>query len=248
MARNQLTKRLISVVFPASCCICQELLSKVNSAGGYPLADFCEPCRGRLSDTRADRCPKCGAEGPLLPGGVRCILCRQPELSFTQAIAIGNYRGLLKQEVLRMKRERNETLALQFGRLLGNALQNVNFIDLGLVTPIPTHWLRRLKNGFQAADLISDGIHQVTGIPKNNRLMKWTRRTAKQGQLTRPQRFANLKGALRIRSGNVKGRSVLVVDDVMTSGATAEQATQVLLEAGAERVYMAVVARGVGVS
>lgn len=248
MSRNRLTKRFISVVFPASCCICQQLLANGDSVAGDPVADFCSSCRGQLSDPQADRCPKCGAEGPLLPSGTQCALCQQPELSFAEAIAIGNYRGLLKQEILRMKRERNETLALQFGRLLGNALKNTDFINASLVTPIPTHWWRRLKNGFQAADLISDGIHQVTGIPKNTRILKCTRPTAKQGQLSRPQRFANRKGALQFRGGNIEGSSILLVDDVMTSGATAEQATQVLLEAGAERVYVAVVARGVGVS
>jgi len=147
-----------------------------------------------------------------------------------------------------MKREGNEILAFQFGCLLGGALLKCNLHDVDMMAPIPTHWWRRFKTGFHAADIICDGIRQKTGFKKNNRLLRYTRRTLKQGKLTIPQRFANLDGALRIGRGSVKGKTVLVVDDVMTSGATAAQATQTLLTAGANRVYMAVAARGARVS
>ena len=248
MVRKLLEHQLVSLVFPARCCSCDRLLSDADELRAGRLADFCQSCLEQFSDPQSPSCPKCGVQGKLEVGADDCALCRRPGLCFVRGVAVGNYRGILKQQVLRMKREGNEILAFQFGRLLGEALLNNNLHDVDTIVPVPTHWWRRFKTGFHAADIICDGIRQKTGFKKNNRLLRYTRRTSKQGKLTTAQRFANVEGALRIGRGSVKGKTVLVVDDVMTSGATAAQATQTLLAAGANRVYMAVAARGAGLS
>ena len=248
MVRKLLEHRFVSLVFPPRCCSCDKLLSDADELRAGRLADFCQSCLEQFSDPLSPCCPKCGVQGKLKTGADDCALCRRPGLCFVRGVAVGNYRGILKQQVLRMKREGNEILAFQFGCLLGGALLKCNLHDVDMMAPIPTHWWRRFKTGFHAADIICDGIRQKTGFKKNNRLLRYTRRTLKQGKLTIPQRFANLDGALRIGRGSVKGKTVLVVDDVMTSGATAAQATQTLLTAGANRVYMAVAARGARVS
>ncbi|MCH2183239.1 MAG: hypothetical protein MK108_14665 [Mariniblastus sp.] len=241
MVRKLLEQRLASLLFPPRCCRCECLLPETDQERP---ADFCRPCLETLSDQESPSCPKCGARVRGLAGEIDCPLCRHPGLRFTRSVALGNYRGVLKEQVLRMKREGNEILAYQFGRLLGSSLIKSGLTDIDLMTPIPTDWWRRLKTGFHAADVMCDGIRQETGFRKNNRLLRTTRRTLKQGKLTMSQRFANLDGALRVAHGSVKGKTVLVVDDVMTSGATAGQATRTLLAAGAIRVYMAVAARG----
>lgn len=241
MVHKFLEQRLSSFLFPKRCCCCDCLLAEIDTGS---CADFCHPCLAQFSDSRLTSCPKCGAQGRGEPDARDCPLCRQPELRFERGVALGNYGGQLKRQVLRMKREGNEVLAYQFGRLLGNSLLQSGLHDVELMAPIPTDWWRRLETGFHAADVICDGIGRETGFPKNNRLLRTTRRTLKQGKLTMSQRFTNLKGALRVSRGSVRGKTVLVVDDVMTSGATADQATRVLLAAGAQRVYMAVAARG----
>ncbi len=241
MVHKFLEHRLSALIFPRHCCCCDCLLPEITVGC---LADFCQPCLTQFSDGGLTTCPKCGAQGRGEPDERDCPLCRHPELRFERGVTLGNYEGLLKQQVLRMKREGNEILAYQFGRLLGHSLLRSGLHDVDLMTPIPTDWWRRLKTGFHAADVICDGIRWETGFPTNNRLLQTTRRTLKQGKLTMSQRFTNLKGALRVNRGSVRGKTVLVVDDVMTSGATADQATRALLAAGAQRVYMAVAARG----
>ncbi len=241
-------RRLISLVYPARCCSCDHLLCDTSEQKKYIRADFCQTCVNDFSAPSQGKCRKCGIQQSRQQATYDCALCRRYRLELKRGIALGNYQGLLKQLVLRMKRERDEIMGFQFGCLLGHDLRTHDFNDIDLITPIPTHWWRHCKTGFHAADSICDGIRQATGIQKKRRLLRYNRPTLKQGKLTIPQRFANLKGALRIGPGQVKEKTVLVVDDVMTSGATIGEAAKTLLAAGAKHVYMAVAARGGRVS
>ena len=150
-----------------------------------------------------------------------------------------------------MKRQFDDVQALQLGELWGSLFEPTGIMDeIDLIAPIPTHWSRRLqRRGFHASRLISEGIRRMTGVPIANHLIKQNRMTSKQGKLTIRQRFQNLKGAFSCnRKNNVQDMRVLLVDDVMTSGATASEAARVVCAAGAQKVFVGVVARGARVS
>jgi ComF family protein len=160
-------------------------------------------------------------------------------------VAVGPYRDLLRQVVVRMKQAPQQITAYQMGRLLalrrrrGAALQ-----DVDLVIPMPKYWWDRIRRGTNSAEWIARGIAGVLRAPLRQRVLIKTRATHKQSLLSESQRQRNVRGALSVRRpAAVQGRRVLLVDDLMTTGSTLDEATRILLQAGAERVSVAVVAR-----
>jgi len=155
---------------------------------------------------------------------------------------------LLRDAVLRMKQIRNEHLMLAMGDLLA---ENVSTTDFGaipdLLVPIPTHWTRRLVRGCNVPDVLAESMARRLRIPMAQDLLWCRRKTRKQGTLLPNERRTNVRGAFAVSVGYVlDGAHLLVVDDVMTTGATANEAAKVLRRAGASKASIAVVARGVG--
>jgi predicted amidophosphoribosyltransferase len=171
-------------------------------------------------------------------------------LYFDRALSIGNYQALLQQQVLKMKGLRNEPLAWQLGRLLAAKHQCLLEIESGwppidIVTHIPIHWLKRLQRGFNASQLIAEGFCSVGDYPLLGNVLKYQRLTSKQGLLSTVERFRNVAGAFAVNPRiELADRHVLVIDDVMTSGATLAVAAQAIKARGARTVTVAVVARG----
>jgi predicted amidophosphoribosyltransferase len=109
------------------------------------------------------------------------------------------------------------------------------------------HWSRRLLRGVNNPEILVDGLRRPLGIPVAKHLLSNRRKTRKQGMLPPRERRGNVHGAYAVSAGyDIKGAHVLVVDDVMTTGATGNEVARVLRQAGAARVSMAVVARGLG--
>jgi predicted amidophosphoribosyltransferase len=148
-----------------------------------------------------------------------------------------------------MKKARNESLTLAAGRLLADRIadgpQNGN---PDIVTCVPMHWIRRLLRGVNSSELLAESVANRLGRPRAG-LLRCQRRTQKQGTLWPAERLRNVRGAYSVsprQRPHVEGAHVLVVDDVMTTGATANEIARILHRAGAREVSIAVVARGVG--
>ncbi len=228
---------------------CEESLTPApkNVADGFQT-NWCDDCWNELPRPWRKGCPKCGSliERPAVYED-RCALCRDFKLRFDSAIALGNYDGLLKRLVLALKRDMNEALSFQLGRLLGARLMQHEFFErTDIVVPVPIHWKRRFARGFHAAGVIAEGVHSVSRC-RVVEILKCQRLTEKQGTLTGPKRFSNVKNAFSIRGlVSVEGSNIVIVDDVMTSGATLSELANTLKKAGAASVHCAVVARGTG--
>ena len=212
---------------------------------------WCRDCWRSLIVDDAQRCTKCGATlTHHNPYDGSCALCHEHDLRFDQAVAIGNYRGMLQELVIRMKNQHLEQMAIQLGTVLAFQVSQSNFFDdLDLVVPIPTHWLRRVHRGFHAAEVIAESVAHACELQSSSQVLRLVRTTKKQGTLSTAGRFKNVRNAFVVRpKATVKGLTVLLVDDVMTSGATASEAARILLKAGAAKVYIGVIARGARVS
>lgn len=115
--------------------------------------------------------------------------------------------------------------------------------NIDLVVPIPLHHLKKAERGFNQSYYIAKGISTATGIPLNARAVKRVRFTQSQTTMTLKEREENIDGAFKVRkTEKVKGKNILLVDDVMTTGATISECGRVLLEVGASRIYAATVA------
>ena len=170
-------------------------------------------------------------------------------LRFDQAVCLGNYAGLLRELVVKLKNQRDDHLAVRLGRLLADKVASQPFFEsVDLVVPVPTHWSRRLMRGFCAAEILAESVAERAGVRSARRLVRIVRRTEKQGKLSIAKRRKNMVGVFELAAkADVAGKVVLLVDDVMTSGATVSELAKCLKKAKAKAVYVAVVSRGAGV-
>ncbi|MGA3023437.1 MAG: ComF family protein [Bryobacteraceae bacterium] len=171
----------------------------------------------------------------------RCALCRLGLNGFDAAYSFGAFEAELRELIHVFKYGRVETLAGPLGRLLALALPRAERFDA--VVPMPLHWVRRWTRGFNQSELLAREIARRCSVPVRN-LVRRARATTPQAGLTNAKRRANVSGAFRVpRPERVRGLRILLVDDVMTTGATASACARALKQAGAARVALLTVAR-----
>jgi ComF family protein len=168
----------------------------------------------------------------------RCALCRSGLRGFDAAYSFGAYEGTLRELVHLYKYGKVRTLARPLTGLLAQALPRDEAFDA--IVPVPLYWRRRLQRGFNQAELLARGLSRRTGIPGLKALRR-VRPTSTQAGLSNNGRRQNVARAFRSRS--VQGRRILLIDDVMTTGATASSCALALKQAGARRVVLLTVAR-----
>ena len=171
----------------------------------------------------------------------RCALCRRGVRGFDAAYSFGFYEGELRALIHLFKYGRVQTLAKPLGRLLALALPREHGFDA--IVPMPLHWRKRWQRRFNQAELLACEIARRTHTPVKNALRR-VRFTATQAGLTNAKRRQNVSGAFRAkRAGSLDGQRVLLVDDVMTTGATAAACARALKIAGATQVVLLTLAR-----
>lgn len=165
---------------------------------------------------------------------------------YGRARAVARFEdGPARRLVHRLKYGDRPGLARPMGRWMARAGADI-LNEAEILVPVPLHRMRLWKRQFNQAKALADGISLVTGLRVEAGLLRRVKATSSQVGLTRPQREDNLQGAFQVRPEDalhLKGRAVVLVDDVMTSGATANAAARVLLRAGAGRVDVLVFAR-----
>ncbi len=228
---------LFSLVFPDDCRLCRRPLE------GISRIPVCAPCLDRLEPLAAEFfCVQCRTpflnRYPLDHEG-RCALCRSGARGFDAAYSYGPYEGALRELIHLLKYSRIRTLAGPLGERLSIALPRDEQFDA--IVPTPLHWWRRWRRGFNQSHLLAKELSRRTGIPVL-RAVRRIRDTASQAGLSHSARRRNVAAAFRARQ-SLEGRRVLLVDDVMTTGATASACARALKEAGARYVALLALAR-----
>ncbi len=236
---------LLHLIFPSPCATC-----------GHPLdwerrSALCGKCWASLERMPAVGCARCGwpypaaeaAEGTAAP---LCQRCREVADAFRLARAPLRYRqdGVARTAILLAKHGGRLALLGHLARLL--AAEAPRYIAAGewdVLVPVPLHWTRRWRRGFNQAEVLARAVGRGLGIPVAARALSRVRATPPQ-QGDPEARRQNVRDAFRVRrSGRVAGQRVLLVDDVFTTGATANAAARVLLAAGAADVGVLTLAR-----
>jgi ComF family protein len=232
------------LLFPP-CCVCCD----TEIIGGRGALPFCERCLTRLGPEVWRGCKRCGSELTEEDGEDEpCIACCQSRLRFDDVVTLGRYHAELRDAVLRMKRPAHQAITIAVGQLLAQRRRE-QLAELGadLIVPVPMHWRRRLKRGKNSPDVIARCLGESLGIPVRRGILVRRKNTSPQASLTPKGRFENVRNAFRIRRpAAVNGKRVLLVDDVLTTGATCSEAAKTLKAAGAAAVAVAVVARTQG--
>jgi ComF family protein len=206
--------------------VCRACLAKPE-----PLAAeyFCVQCRSPFL-----------SRFPLDDEG-RCALCRRGVRGFDAAYSFGFYEAELRTLIHLFKYSRIRTLAGPLGKLLARALPREQAFDV--IIPMPLHWRKQWQRGFNPSELLAHEIGRRIHTPVENSVRR-VRNTPAQAGLTSAKRRLNVSGAFQAKkSAAIDGRRVLLIDDVMTTGATAASCARALQRAGARQVTLLTLAR-----
>ena len=234
---------LFSLLFPDECRLCETPLH------GYTRVPVCAACLSAPAALSAEYfCSQCKTpfqnRFPLDLEG-RCALCRAGARGFDAAYCFGFYEGALRELIHLYKYGGMKPLAKPLGEYLSRALPLDEGFDA--VVPMPLHWRRRFERGFNQAALIASQVARRRKIPVLHAVRR-VRATRTQTGLTNAKRRDNVSGAFRVgrragRGRSLEGLRILLVDDVMTTGATASACGSVLKKAGAKSVTLLTLAR-----
>ncbi|VAX38993.1 Competence protein F homolog, phosphoribosyltransferase domain; protein YhgH required for utilization of DNA as sole source of carbon and energy [hydrothermal vent metagenome] len=240
----------MELVYPASCPLCgEEKEEKTITQTNKLRPTLCDDCTKQLTRDTRKQCLRCGAPvGPHLSRENGCTHCQKDNFRFKTVHALGLYDELLRDACLQIKQPNREPLAASLAEILWQQRKTeFESLNINLVVPVPHHWWDRLLQTSHASHSIAQSLSAQLQVHFSSHLLYKTKRTPKQSQLVPTQRRTNLRGAFKIHSGKkLSGCTVLLVDDVLTTGATAHEGAKALKQAGATEVHVAVIARGLG--
>ncbi|HVO98148.1 MAG TPA: ComF family protein [Bryobacteraceae bacterium] len=171
----------------------------------------------------------------------RCAMCRLGLRGYDTVYTFGSYEDTLRELIHLFKYSSVRTLAKPLGSLAARAIPREHGFDV--IVPMPLYWTKRWKRGFNQSELLAREIARRWGAPVKN-MVRRVKNTSTQAGLSNAKRRLNVRGAFSMRKGaGIKGLRVLLVDDVLTTGATASACAAVLKRAGAKHVAVAAVAR-----
>jgi ComF family protein len=241
-----------STLFPSPCALCGSPLPQFTSV------PICDACWTEIPPHQGPACFRCGdtLDQPPVEGIISSHLCRACRLApppFERAVAFATYDGRLRGAIHALKYNRIHSAAQRLGLFLAEAIAQI--VPAGttelLVIPVPLHRSKYKDRGFNQARVLAKcaidvlrkshpGLHLTLAPATLMRL----RPTESQAGLTPRQRRRNVRGAFKVSDPSlVRGKSILIIDDILTTGATARAASQSLVRAGAATVFVATLAR-----
>ncbi len=232
---------VMDLLVPPSCLECGSPLP-----GDALDASFCPRCADALFADPHDTCPRCAATvGPHSHVAEGCPLCRKERFAFEATCRLSRYEEPLRSLVHRIKRRGGEGLAELVGGIWGvRGRDRLLALKADAIVPVPLHWWRRVVRGFNQSEALARGLSRCLGLPVLTSCLWRQRRTQAQASLPRAARRDNVRGAFRATPAAIPaGKTLLLVDDVLTTGSTLHEAARALVSAGAMRVVVAVLAR-----
>jgi ComF family protein len=239
MQGGEMLDLALSTLFVPRCSACDERVA--------PDEPLCAACAASL-EPLGPACPRC-AEPLEAPDPVVCARCRRHPPPFEAVVAPWRYGGELAAALRRMKLSGVPAIGRELAPLVAPFLAAaIDAAAIDVVVPVPLHWRRLARRGFNQAQVIAIEARRAAGLatPVDSLSLRRIRPTPTQTGLSAAQRAANVRGAFAVarrRARRVAGRRVLLVDDIATTGATLAAAARALRDAGADGVVGFVVAR-----
>jgi ComF family protein len=231
---------VLDFVYPQSCPICQKSLKKDEN-------QICQDCRKTLAILPVPFCPYCGsffAKGESIIHHL-CIGLNRPEDRRILAVrSLGRFDEIFQKLIHRLKYGKKIPLGEYLAKTLGQALEKSEiFTDCDLVIPVPLYRARYRERGFNQSQVLAEGISGVINVPLLKGVLRRKKNTKDQTYLNAKQRAENVKDAFIIAKPEmINGKKIILVDDVMTTGATLNECAGILLSAGAKSVLAATLA------
>lgn len=239
---SEIARAGLNLVFPIYCQGCGTKL---------PYHNRKYLCRGCLEQIGFNRPPFCIRCGRPLSGEedikTLCPDCLNQSHYFERAWQCCQYQGLTKELIHKFKYERRLFLKGPLVELLDSFTRNyIDYKEIDAIIPVPLHRVKINRRGFNQAALLSEGLSRKLGVDFLISSLLKIKKTRPQANLNKMERLSNIKGAFRAKEdADLKGKRLLLIDDVFTTGTTADECSKVLTAAGAKAVWVLALARGV---
>lgn len=231
---------LLRALVPSPCVVCGEELGW----GVSRVASCCRRCWDELPRLSGARCSRCALpwDGHDRAEVFTCIECQSSSSPLDWIDSWGHYRQGTVDVVHALKFARHDFLGAALSTLLVEALELRGDLEFSAVVPVPMHRAKRQKRGYNQAALLARGVARQTGIALRRGWLEKTINTQPQSSLSREDRAANVRAAYSARPGCI-GSSILLVDDICTTGETLKACALALKKKGAVRVCAVTLAR-----
>ncbi len=214
-------------------------ISQADAANGFT----CRNCRSQISRTKPPWCEQCGLPfGGAVGEAVTCKNCYEAKWQFACARSIMAARGLVREVIHRYKYNQHEffePLMILWLHSCGSLFPD----QPQCIVPVPLHPVKERERGFNQAERLAAGVAKYLGLPMETKFLRRVKYTKTQTNLTRKERLANMHNAFEA-PGRMPFSRLLLIDDVMTTGSTASACAAALRGAGAARVDVLTLARG----
>ena len=223
-------ERIKDVLLPPRCICCGEYVERVG---------VCNHCWSEIKWISEPKCEICGQPMEY----ETCKYCVAGENFFDKAVSVMLYEGLARHLILKFK-DQDATLYVPiFARWLNRIIQDFSQ-DVDFLVPVPISLTRRFERKYNQTELLCIELQKLSGLNYEPRILEKIRETAPQKSLNREKRLKNLKKTFSVNEKiSVKNKVVLLIDDVITTGATANACAELLKKSGAAKVYVATLAR-----
>jgi ComF family protein len=224
----RIKRTFLDLLFPPRCVGCRKV-------GGW----LCSECRSAIELLRPPLCPRCGlptAEGKL------CLRCQRAPLQIDRVRSVTFFDGPMRKAIHRLKYSNSQSLAAPLGEMLVSYWQDVH-LPADVIIPVPLHTRRLRERGYNQAALLARELGKGVGLPVLENALVRVRETSPQVDLNAEERKENVQGAFHCPDDQLAGKSVLLVDDVYTTGATLEACSLALKQRGVCTVWSLTLAR-----
>lgn len=235
---------VLDFLFPPQCLLCEAPPRDDD-------ASFCKDCVTQLANAPGSHCHRCGAAvGPNLVTLNGCGYCHAEHFAFQRVVALGTYDGALQHAIGQGQQVHGGPIMRGLtDLLLDDRLTDFLSEEIDVILPVPQDWQRRVFGIHSAAESVAERLSTRLGRPMQTSLLQKPRPTPEQTGAAPSVRRQQQRGAFEVTAGvRLNGVRVLLADDVLTTGATAEAAARALRSAGATDIIVAVIARGLGAS
>ena len=222
-------KMILKILFPEgySCVCCgNEIFDKENGV--------CESCEKPLPYITGAICSHCGE--PLVSDGYYCKKCKGKKFIYNRAVSVFEFKDNARNLILGLKYNNNKYLAKPLGKMLAD-LYTKSLMFADIIVPVPLCNKRLTERKFNQAELIANELAKNVNVEIRNDILFRVKNTPTQTELNYTERQNNLKDAFKVKNKKlIKDKVVLIVDDVITTGATVTECARVLKQAGAKEV------------
>lgn len=224
----------MGLLYPQTCCFC----------GKISTQKMCDTCKKKIVYIHEPRCKKCG-KPVRYEEQEYCHDCQKQDFCYEQGRSIWLHKGPVPWSIYQFKyhnrRIYGEFYAKELYRLYA---KNIRDWGIDLIVPVPLHWKRKRKRGYNQAEIIAKHLGRLMEIPVDSKAVVRKKYTEPQKTLNNKERKKNLKDAFEVKKSWSTPKRILVIDDIYTTGSTIDGAAKALLEKGHNKVWFLTISIG----